>query len=148
MRAVIQRVSSASVTVEGETVGQIAHGLVILVGATHGDGEQQADWLAHKISGLRIFEDDDGKFNRSMLDVGGSALVVSQFTLYGDARKGRRPSFTDAAAPDVAEPLIDYFCGRLRACGVHVETGVFGARMLVQIDNQGPVTLIIDTPAP
>ncbi|MBN1284830.1 MAG: D-tyrosyl-tRNA(Tyr) deacylase [Anaerolineae bacterium] len=147
MRAVLQRVSSASVTVDGQVVAAIDHGLVVLVGVTHADGATQADWLAQKIAGLRIFEDEAGKFNRSLLDAGGSALVVSQFTLYADARKGRRPAFVDAARPEVAEPLIEYFCGRLRAHGVPVQTGVFGARMLVAIHNQGPVTIILDAPA-
>ncbi len=145
MRAVLQRVSRASVTVDGEVVGQIGRGFVILVGVTHGDGEAQAAWLARKIGGLRVFEDEVGKFNRSLLDVGGSALVVSQFTLYADARKGRRPSFTDAAPPDVAEPLIERFCELLRGHGVPVQTGVFAAKMLVEIHNDGPVTIILDT---
>lgn len=146
MRAVLQRVSSANVVVDGEVTGAIEQGLVILVGVTHEDGEPEADWLARKISGLRIFEDEDGKFNLSLLDVGGAVLVVSQFTLYADARKGRRPSFTDAARPNVAEPLIDYFCEQLREHGVPVQSGVFGARMQVTIHNQGPVTLVLDSP--
>ncbi len=146
MRAVIQRVSHASVTVDGETVGAIDLGLAVLVGVTEGDGEKQARWLARKIAGLRIFEDEAGKFNLSLKDVGGSALVVSQFTLYADARKGRRPSFTHAAPPEVAEPLIERFGALLQAEGVPVQTGVFGARMQVTIHNQGPVTIILDTP--
>ena len=145
MRAVLQRVSRASVAVDGQIVGQIGRGFVVLVGVTHGDGEAQAEWLARKISGLRVFEDDAGKFNRSILDMGGSALVVSQFTLYADARKGRRPAFTDAAPPEVAEPLIARFCDLLRAHGVPVQTGVFAAKMQVEIHNDGPVTIILDT---
>ena len=145
MRAVLQRVSCARVSVDGEVVGQIGHGFAILVGVTHGDGEAEATWLARKISGLRVFEDDAGKSNRSILDEGGSALVVSQFTLYADARKGRRPSFIDAALPEVAEPLIVRFCELLRGHGIPVQTGVFGAKMLVEIHNDGPVTIILDT---
>ena len=145
MRAVIQRVSRASVTVYGDVVGAIERGLVILLGVTHADGEEQARWMANKVAGLRIFEDDAGKMNRSLLDVGGSALVVSQFTLYGDCRKGRRPSFTGAAHPEVAEPLCERFSALLREAGVtQVESGVFGAHMMVEIHNDGPVTLIID----
>ena len=145
MRAVIQRVSRASVTVDGDVVGAIARGFVILLGITHADGEEQARWMANKVAGLRIFEDDAGKMNRSLLDVGGSALVVSQFTLYGDCRKGRRPSFTGAAHPEVAEPLCKRFSALLREAGVaQVESGVFGAHMMVEIHNDGPVTLIID----
>jgi D-tyrosyl-tRNA(Tyr) deacylase len=145
MRTVIQRVSSASVTVDGDVVGAIKRGFVILVGVAHADGEEQARWMANKVAGLRIFEDDEGKMNRSLLDVGGSALVVSQFTLYGDSRKGRRPSFTGAARPEVAEPLCERFSEFLREAGVaRVEGGVFGAHMMVEIHNDGPVTLIID----
>jgi D-tyrosyl-tRNA(Tyr) deacylase len=145
MRAVVQRVTRASVVVEGQTVGAIGRGLMILLGVAHGDGEEQARWLAQKIAGLRIFEDDEGKMNLSLLDVGGSALVVSQFTLYADSRKGRRPSFTDAARPEVAEPLCDRFASLLREEGVaQVETGVFGAYMQVEIHNDGPVTLILE----
>jgi D-tyrosyl-tRNA(Tyr) deacylase len=145
MRAVVQRVTRASVAVDGQTVGAIGRGLMILLGVAHGDGEEQARWLAQKIAGLRIFEDDEGKMNLSLLDVGGSALVVSQFTLYADSRKGRRPSFTDAARPEVAEPLCDRFASLLREEGVaQVETGVFGAYMQVEIHNDGPVTLILE----
>jgi len=145
MRAVVQRVSRASVTVDGQIVGAIGHGLMILLGVTHGDGEEQARWLANKVAGLRIFEDDEGKMNRSLLDVGGGALVVSQFTLYGDSRKGRRPSFTDAARPEVAEPLCARFGELLRQEGVReVQSGVFGAHMQVEIHNDGPVTLIVE----
>ena len=145
MRAVVQRVARASVTVEGEVVGAIEHGLMVLLGVTHGDGEEQAGWLANKLAGLRIFEDEEGKMNRSVTDVGGSALVVSQFTLYGDASRGRRPSFTDAARPEVAEPLCDRFVELLREAGVRrVESGLFGAQMMVEIHNDGPVTLILE----
>ena len=144
MRAVIQRVRQASVTVDGQVVGAIGPGLVVLLGVTHDDGEEQAAWLAQKIAGLRIFEDPQGKLNCSMLDVEGQALIVSQFTLYGDSRKGRRPSFTKAARPELAEPLLERFAELLRGFGVHVETGVFGAHMLVEIHNDGPVTLILE----
>ena len=145
MRAIVQRVSEASVTVEGRQVGAIGRGFLVLLGVTHTDGEEDAVWLARKIAGLRIFEDEAGKFNRSLAEVDGAALVVSQFTLYGDARKGRRPSFTDAARPEHAEPLCDRFVELLRAEGVAVETGVFGAMMAVQLVNDGPVTLWLDT---
>jgi D-tyrosyl-tRNA(Tyr) deacylase len=145
VRAVVQRVARASVTVEGEVVGSIERGLLILLGATHDDGEEQATWLANKVAGLRIFEDDEGKMNLSLLDVGGSALVVSQFTLYGDASRGRRPSFTAAARPEIAEPLCDRFAELLREAGVgQVESGAFGAHMMVEIHNDGPVTLILE----
>ena len=144
MRAVVQRVSRASVTVDGEVVGAIGPGLMVLLGVTHDDGPDEADWLARKIVGLRIFEDRAGKLNLGLLDVEGQALVVSQFTLYGDSRKGRRPSFVDAARPQVAEPLVQRFADTLRQHGVHVELGVFGAHMLVEIHNDGPVTLILE----
>jgi D-tyrosyl-tRNA(Tyr) deacylase len=144
MRAVVQRVSRASVTVDGEVVGAIGPGLMVLLGVTHDDGPDEADWLARKIVGLRIFEDRAGKLNLGLLDVEGQALVVSQFTLYGDSRKGRRPSFVDAARPKAAEPLVQRFADTLRQHGVHVELGVFGAHMLVEIHNDGPVTLILE----
>ena len=144
MRAVVQRVTYASVTVDGEVVGAIDRGVVVLLGVTHGDTEEQAAWLARKIAGLRILEDAEGKLNAGLLDVDGAALVVSQFTLYADVRKGRRPSFTDAAPPEVAEPLVDYFVERLRDQGVPVETGVFRAHMLVEIHNDGPVTILLE----
>ena len=147
MRAVIQRVSQASVTVEGRVGGAIQRGLVILVGARAGDTESEAQWMASKIATLRIFDDDEGKLNRSVQDVGGSALVVSQFTLYGDARKGRRPSYTEAAPPDVAEPLIRRLVELLEAEGVPVQTGVFRAHMLVEIHNDGPVTILLEQDA-
>jgi D-tyrosyl-tRNA(Tyr) deacylase len=145
MKAVVQRVAQASVIVDGETVGAIERGVVILLGVTHTDDEEQARWLALKIAGLRIFEDSEGKLNRSLLEIGGRALVVSQFTLYGDCRKGRRPSFTDAARPEIAEPLCDRFVELLREAGIgQVESGVFGAHMMVEIHNDGPVTLILE----
>jgi D-tyrosyl-tRNA(Tyr) deacylase len=144
MRAVVQRVSRASVSVEGEVVGAIGRGVAVLVGVTHGDTEEQAEWLARKIAGLRIFEDDVGKLNAGLLDVDGAALVISQFTLYADAHKGRRPGFSDAAPPEVAEPLVEHFAQALRGHGVAVETGVFGAHMLVEIHNDGPVTILLE----
>ena len=145
MRAVVQRVSEASVTVDGQVVGAIGRGFLVLLGVTHTDGEAEALWLARKIAGLRIFEDEAGKFNLALAEVRGAALVVSQFTLYGDARKGRRPSFTDAARPEHAEPLCQRVVELLRAEGVPVETGVFGAMMAVQLVNDGPVTLWLDS---
>jgi D-tyrosyl-tRNA(Tyr) deacylase len=133
------------VVIGGETVGAIGAGVMILLGVTHDDGLEQARWLANKIAGLRIFEDDEGKMNRSLLDLGGAALVISQFTLYGDCRKGRRPSFTQAARPEQAEPLCEQFMAYLREAGVEqVEYGVFGAHMAVEIHNDGPVTLILE----
>jgi D-tyrosyl-tRNA(Tyr) deacylase len=144
MRAIVQRVSQGSVSVEGEVVGAIERGVVVLVGVTHGDAEAQAEWLARKIAGLRIFEDSAGKMNASLLDVDGAALVISQFTLYADCRKGRRPSFIDAARPEVAEPLVEHFAQALREHGAPVEMGVFGAHMLVEIHNDGPVTVLLE----
>jgi D-tyrosyl-tRNA(Tyr) deacylase len=144
MRTVVQRVSRASVSVEGDVVGAIGPGVVVLVGVAHNDTEEQAEWLAHKVAGLRIFKDSEGKMNAGLLDVEGAALVISQFTLYADARKGRRPGFTDAALPDVAEPLVEHFAQTLRDHGVPVETGVFGAHMLVEIHNDGPVTILLE----
>lgn len=152
MRALLQRVTKGSVAVDGETIGAVGRGYVILLGIGEGDGETEADRLAEKVVHLRLFLNDAGKFDKSLLDVGGEALVISQFTLYADARKGRRPGFTGAARPEVAEPLCDYFAGRLRALGVRrVETGRFGASMAVEIHNDGPVTVMLDTadlPAP
>ena len=145
MRAVIQRVSRAAVRVDGITVGSIGRGFLVLLGVTHSDGHAEASWLARKVAGLRVFEDDAGKMNLGLADVGGALLVVSQFTLYGDARKGRRPSFTGAARPEQAEPLIDYFVEQLRAEGLPVETGQFRAVMAVELINDGPVTLWLDT---
>ena len=147
MRAVVQRVTEGSVSVDGEVVGQIGKGLVILLGVRQGDTRTEARWLADKIANLRIFEDSDGKFNLSALDVRAEALVVPQFTLYGDASRGRRPSFTKAAHPKVAEPLCDNFANDLAEAGLTVETGEFGATMLVQIFNDGPVTIILDRDA-
>ena len=147
MRLVIQRVQRASVSVNGQIVGQCGQGLCILAGVRVGDTESEAKWLAAKVAGLRIFEDDQGKMNRSVIEVGGSALVISQFTLYADARKGRRPSFVDAELPDKAEPLVTKFVEFLRAEGVPTQTGVFGAMMLVEIHNDGPVTIIVEREA-
>jgi D-tyrosyl-tRNA(Tyr) deacylase len=144
MRIVIQRVSRGKVSVEGRTVGEIGPGMVILVGVGPQDSDAQAAALTEKIAHLRIFEDEQGKINRSLLDVGGAALVVSQFTLYADTRKGRRPSFTDAAPPELARPLVERFAERLRALGVPTQTGEFGAHMLVEIDNDGPVTILLE----
>ena len=144
MRAIIQRVKRGTVSVDGETTGAVDTGLVVLIGATHQDTEAEAQRLAHKTAHLRIFEDEAGKMNRSLLDVGGRALVVSQFTLWADARKGRRPSFVHAAPPEVAEPLVERFADLLREQGVPVEMGVFGANMLVEIHNDGPVTIILE----
>lgn len=144
MRAVVQRVTRAAVHIEGETVGSIGTGLLVLLGITHGDSEREAKWLADKIVGLRIFRDDAGKMNRDLIDAGGAVLVVSQFTLYGDCRKGKRPSFVDAAPPEVAIPLYESFIAAVRSHGVAVETGRFGAMMQVELVNDGPVTLIID----
>ncbi|MDZ7372882.1 MAG: D-aminoacyl-tRNA deacylase [candidate division KSB1 bacterium] len=146
MRAVVQRVSQASVRVDGQVVAQIGKGLVVLAGIRVGDSRGDADYLADKILNLRIFEDQAGKLNLSALDVGAELLVVSQFTLYGDARRGRRPSFTEAAPPEQAKPLFDYFLDRLRLSPLRVEEGVFGAIMEVEIHNQGPVTIILDSP--
>ena len=144
MKTVVQRVSRGVVSVQGETVGTVGPGLVILVGVKKGDGEEQADWLAEKIANLRIFEDEAGKMNRSVLEAGGGALVVSQFTLYADTQRGRRPSFVDAALANEAEPLVTYFGRRLAFYGVPVQTGRFGAHMLVEINNDGPVTIILE----
>jgi D-aminoacyl-tRNA deacylase len=145
MRVLVQRVSEASVTVNGERVAQITRGFLLLVGITPSDGETEAAYLARKIAGLRVFEDPAGKMNLGLLEVGGAALVVSQFTLYGDARKGRRPSFTAAARPEQAEPLYQHFCQLLRAEGLPVAQGVFQAHMQVALVNDGPVTLWLDT---
>ena len=146
MRAVVQRVQEASVTVEGTVVGAITHGLLVFLGVGSGDTSADARYLAKKIAKLRIFPDDQGKMNLDVQEVGGQILAVSQFTLYGDARRGRRPSFTEAAAPEVAAPLIDRFGGFLREEGVsRVETGRFQAHMLVEIHNDGPVTIILDS---
>ncbi|HEX2477388.1 MAG TPA: D-aminoacyl-tRNA deacylase [Lacipirellulaceae bacterium] len=145
MRACIQRVSEAQVAVADTVVGRIASGLVVLLGVAGGDGEEEVNWLAEKIVGLRVFEDDEGKMNRSLAEVGGAMLVVSQFTLYGDCRRGRRPSFTEAAPPELAERLYESFVARVRAAGIEVATGRFREHMLVSLVNDGPVTLWIDT---
>lgn len=144
MRALIQRVQFGRVSVDGKTLAEIERGLVILLGIGHGDGEAQAAFLTDKIAGLRIFEDAEGKMNLSLRDTGGGAIVVSQFTLYADARKGRRPSFTDAALPDVARPLVDRFVELLQEKGIFTGQGEFGADMLVEIHNDGPVTIWLE----
>lgn len=145
MRILLQRVKRASVTVEGEVVGAIGNGLLLLVGIGHEDDESHASYLAGKIANMRIFPDDDGRMNRSLLDVGGQVLAVSQFTLYADVRKGRRPSFVGAAAPDAAVPLLARFVGELQSLGIGVEQGRFGAMMEVELVNDGPVTIWLDT---
>ena len=145
MRAVIQRVSLAEVKVAGEPVGRIGHGLCVFLGIGKNDGESKADHLAEKIKNLRIFEDENGKMNRSAEEAREEILVVSQFTLYGDCRKGNRPSFSNAALPDDAEKLYKYFVQRLRGAGLRVETGQFKARMDVTLTNDGPVTFIVET---
>lgn len=145
MRAVVQRVSSARVTVDGDVVGQIGRGFLVLVGVTHADGEKEAQYLARKIAGLRVFEDEAGKMNLALADIGGAVLAVSQFTLYGDVRKGRRPSFIDAARPEQAEPLYQRFCQLLAAEGAPVAQGVFQAHMEISLVNDGPVTIWMDT---
>lgn len=147
MKAVVQRVREASVTVDGAAVGAIGPGLLVLLGVAREDTEGAASWLVEKILGLRIFEDDAGKMNLSLLETGGALLVVSQFTLYGDTRKGRRPSFDGAARPEQACRLYEHFVALARARGVRVETGVFQAMMRVSLVNDGPVTLICETPA-
>ncbi|MFZ6026886.1 MAG: D-aminoacyl-tRNA deacylase [Chloroflexota bacterium] len=145
MRLLLQRVSSGSVTVDGQIVAAIGRGLVLLLGVGPHDGEEQARFLAEKVAGLRIFEDAQGKMNLSVRDVNGEALVVSQFTLYADTRRGRRPSFTDAAQPDLARPLVERFAGLLVELGVPAQTGKFGAHMLVNIANDGPVTIWLES---
>ena len=144
MRAVVQRVSEASVSVGGERVGGCGRGLLVLLGVAEGDDEGAAQRLAGKVARLRVFENEEGRFDRSVVDVDGEALVVSQFTLIADTTKGNRPSFTHAAPPEVAQPLVERFCAALRATGVLVETGVFGARMSVSVVNDGPVTIVLD----
>lgn len=145
MRAVVQRVSRASVTVDGRTIAEIGKGFVVLVGVSDDDSESDAEYLARKCAGLRIFEDDQGKMNLSVCDVGGEMLVVSQFTLYGDARKGKRPSFVKAAPPDRANELYEHFVGRARDAGLRVATGRFQAMMQVSLVNDGPVTVLLDS---
>jgi D-aminoacyl-tRNA deacylase len=145
MRAVLQRVSNARVIVDGVKVGEIAGGLLVLLGVAKSDTEADADYLMNKIVHLRIFNDAEGKLNRSVVDTGGSLLVVSQFTVYGDCRKGRRPSYDEAASPDHARALYEYFVRTARVAGITVETGIFQASMSVQLSNEGPVTLICDS---
>lgn len=145
MRAVIQRVSEASVTVDGQVVGRIGRGLLVLLGVGQGDGAAEAALLAEKIANMRIFADEAGRFNRSAIEAGGAALVVSQFTLYADTRRGRRPGFSAAAAPELAAPLVERFADELRARGLLVANGVFGAHMQVALVNDGPVTITLDS---
>ena len=145
MRAVVQRVIHAKVTVDGEVAGQIERGLLVLLGVGHADTEADADYLAEKITGLRIFEDREGKMNRSVGEAGGAVLVVSQFTLYGDVRRGRRPSFDEAARPEEARALYEQFVSRIRAAGLRCETGRFQEMMNVELVNQGPVTILLDS---
>jgi D-tyrosyl-tRNA(Tyr) deacylase len=147
MRALVQRVARARVTVEGRVTGEIGPGLLVLLGAGHADGEEQAAWLVRKLAGLRIFADPQGLMNLDVRQTGGAVLVVPQFTLYGETRRGRRPDFTGAAPPGQAEPLFERFCALLAAQGVPVQRGVFGAHMAVELLNDGPVTLLIETPA-
>ena len=143
MKAVVQRVSSSRVVVDGEAIGSIGRGLCVLLGVARDDGEEDAERLAGRVARLRIFDNDDGRFDRSLLDVGGEALVVSQFTLIADTDKGNRPSFSDAAPPEQAEPLYEAFCAALRELGLVVATGRFGARMAVELVNDGPVTIVL-----
>ena len=145
MRAVVQRVHESSVTVDGRVTGRIGKGLLVLLGVGETDSEQDADYLAEKIVGLRCFADNDSKFNLSVRDAGGSVLAVSQFTLFGDCRKGKRPSFTEAARPELAVPLYERFVAKVRESGIKVQTGEFGAHMDVQLVNDGPVTLLLDS---
>jgi D-tyrosyl-tRNA(Tyr) deacylase len=145
MRAVVQRVSEASVTVDGSVIGQIGRGFLVLLGISHGDTQKDVVWMATKIAGLRVFEDSEGRMNLGLADVGGAVLLVSQFTLYGDCRKGRRPSFIEAARPEVAVPLYQAVAAELRGAGLQVETGKFQAHMDVRLLNDGPVTLLLDS---
>jgi len=146
MRAFVQRVTNARVTAEGRVTGAIERGLLVLLGATHEDRDLEADWLAHKVAGLRVFADGGGHMNLDLAAVGGRVLVVPQFTLYGDTRRGRRPDFISAARPEQAEPLFERFCATLAATGVGVERGVFRAHMSVELVNDGPVSLMIESP--
>lgn len=145
MRAVVQRVAGSRALVDGEVVGEVGVGLLVLVGVAEGDGEDDAAWLAEKLAGLRVFEDAEGRMNLALADVGGSVLVVSQFTLLADTRKGRRPGFTHAASPDVARDLVDSVAQALREHGLRVETGAFGEHMAVELTNDGPVTILLDS---
>ena len=145
MRAVVQRVARARVVVDGQVVGEIQQGLLVLLGVTHTDMPADVQWLADKIAGLRIFNDADGKMNRDITEAGGGILVVSQFTLYGDCKKGRRPSFVDAARPETAVPLYEGFVNAIKALGIPTATGSFGAMMQVELVNDGPVTLVVDS---
>ncbi|HIS41315.1 MAG TPA: D-tyrosyl-tRNA(Tyr) deacylase [Candidatus Limiplasma pullicola] len=145
MRAVIQRVEKASVSVEGEIRGQVGAGFLVLIGVEEGDGDADFKYIADKVPNLRVFEDDQGKMNRSLMDVGGEVLAVSQFTLLGDARGGRRPSFIAAARPETADPMYERLVAEWRARGIRVETGVFGAHMKVALVNDGPVTILLDS---
>jgi D-tyrosyl-tRNA(Tyr) deacylase len=145
MRAVVQRVARANVVIAGDTVGDIGAGLVVLLGIAHPDTPAQAQWLAEKVAGLRIFNDAEGKMNRDLVEVGGAMLIVSQFTLYGDCRKGKRPSFIEAAPPSIAIPLYETFINSVKALGIRVAEGRFGADMKVELVNDGPVTLIVDS---
>lgn len=145
MRALVQRVSRALVTVQGEAVGEIGAGFVVLVGVSRDDVEADADYIVNKVAHLRVFADEQGKFNRSAMDVGAELLLISQFTLHADTRKGRRPSFVDAAPPTLAEPLFDRTVAKFRESGLHVATGIFQAHMMVSLTNDGPVTIMIDS---
>jgi D-aminoacyl-tRNA deacylase len=145
MRAVVQRVTEARVEVEGQTVGDIDTGLLVLLGVSRDDSQEDAEYLVEKIAHLRIFTDDEGKMNRSVMETGGALLVVSQFTLYGDVRRGRRPSYSDAASPELANSLYEYFVEQLRLYGLKVETGVFQAMMKISLTNDGPVTILLDS---
>ena len=145
MRAVVQRVASSRVTVDERVTGEVKKGLLVLLGVTHDDTSKDVDYMVDKVTNLRIFEDENDKMNLSLKDIGGEVMAVSQFTLYGDARKGRRPSFSDAARPDVANPLYEEFVEKLRAQGTTVGTGVFGAHMMVELTNDGPVTILLES---
>ena len=144
MKTVIQRVSEASVTIDGQVTGRIGKGFMILIGIGAEDTEEQADWIAQKIANMRIFEDEEERMNLSLKDVGGEILAISHFTLYADCRKGNRPNFLGAGKPEMSEPLYEYLCDALRAHGIHVETGVFGADMKVALVNDGPVTIVLE----
>ena len=145
MRAVVQRVASSRVTVDERVTGEVKKGLLVLLGVTHDDTSKDVDYMVDKVTNLRIFEDENDKMNLSLKDIGGEVMAVSQFTLYGDSRKGRRPSFSDAARPDVANPLYEEFVEKLRAQGITVGTGEFGAHMMVELTNDGPVTILLES---